>query len=106
MSIFDGKRIPAEQWHFDWEGIRRGDYSDRYFWNGMTILTQLAREGYRFGGQSALLEAQGVTEYHHLQTGDALVEMQWFPRRKPFTVVAGVDAAIALLQQCSGEWEG
>lgn len=106
MSIFDNQRIPAERWRFDWDGIRRGEYTDRYFWNGMTILTQLAQEGYRFGGESPLLEAQGVSEYRHLPTGDAVVEMQWFPRRKPFTVVAGVDAAVAILQRCAGEWEG
>ncbi len=106
MSIFDGKRIPADKLNLDWEGIRRAEYSDRYFWNGMTILTQLAREGYRFGGHSTLLEAQGITDYRHLLTGDTVVEMQWFPRRKPFTVVAGVDVAVAILQRCSGEWEG
>lgn len=106
MSIFDGKRIRVEQMNLDWEGIRRGNYSDRYFWNGMTILSQLSREGYRFAGQSTLLEAQGVTDYRHLLTGDTVVEMQWFPRRKPFTVVAGVDVAVAILQQCSGVWEG
>ena len=106
MSIFDDKRIPADKLDIDWEGIRRGEYSDRYFWNGMTILTHLAREGYRFRGHSTLLESQGITGYHHLPTGDAVVEMQWFPRRKPFTVVAGVDVAIAVLQRCSGEWDG
>jgi nicotinate phosphoribosyltransferase len=106
MSIFDGRRLRAEQIALDWEGIRRGVYSDRYFWNGMTILTHLAREGYRFQGYSSLLEAQGIAEYRHLPIGDMVVEMQWFPRRKPFTVVAGVDVAIAILQRCSGEWEG
>ncbi|MER3472538.1 MAG: nicotinate phosphoribosyltransferase [Armatimonadota bacterium] len=106
MSRFDGRRIPADSLNLDWDGIRRGVYSDRYFWNGTTILTQLAREGYRFGGHSTILEAQGVHDYHHLLTGDMVVEMQWFPRRKPFTVVAGVDAAIAILQRCSGEWDG
>jgi nicotinate phosphoribosyltransferase len=106
MSVFDGRRIPADKMGLDWEGIRRGDYSDRYFWNGMTILTHLAREGYRFQGHSSLLEAQGIFDYHHLPTGDMVVEMQWFSRRKPFTVVAGVDAAVAILQRCSGEWDG
>lgn len=106
MSIFDGRRIPADSLNLDWEGIRRGIYSDRYFWNGMTILAQLAREGYRFAGRSTMLEAQGIRDYHRLLTGDMVVEMQWFPRRKPFTVVAGVDVAIAILQRCSGEWDG
>ncbi|MCS6829067.1 MAG: nicotinate phosphoribosyltransferase [Armatimonadota bacterium] len=106
MSIFDNKRIPADKLNIDWEGIRRGDYSDRYFWNGMTILAHLAREGYRFNGHSPMLEAQGIAEYRHLLTGDTVVEMQWFARRKPFTVVAGIDAAIAILQRCSGHWEG
>lgn len=106
MSIFDGRRLSADMLNQDWEGIRRGDYSDRYFWNGMTILAQLAREGYRFAGDSPLLEAQGITDYRHLHTGDMVVEMQWFPRRRPFTVIAGIDAAIAILQRCAGEWGG
>lgn len=106
MSIFDHQRIPADKLHIDWEGIRRGEYSDRYFWNGMTILTRLSQEGYRFSGYSSLLEAQGVMDYRYLPIGDMVVEMQWFPRRKPFTVVAGVDVAVAILQRCSGEWQG
>ncbi|NSW77733.1 MAG: nicotinate phosphoribosyltransferase [Chthonomonadetes bacterium] len=106
MSIFDGRRIPADQLNMDWEGIRRGAYSDRYFWNGMTILTRLAQEGYCFAGTSTILEAQGIHDYSHVHTGDMVVEMQWFPRRKPFTVVAGVDVAIAILQRCCGEWDG
>ena len=106
MSIFDGKRLLADSLALDWDGIRRGTYSDRYFWNGMSILTHLAREGYRFGGRSPLAEAQGITDYRDVPTGDTAVEMQWFPRRRPFTVVAGVDAAIAILQRCAGEWDG
>lgn len=104
MSIFDGRRLPADSLNLDWDGIRQGVYSDRYFWNGMAILSQLAREGYQFAGRSTTLERQEIRNYHHLLTGDMVVEMQWFPRRMPFTVVAGVDVAIAILQRCSGEW--
>ncbi len=106
MSIFDGRRLSADNLNLDWEGIRRGVYSDRYFWNGMTILTRLAQEGYRFAGRSAIAEAQGIADYHGMLTGDSAVEMQWFPRRRPLTVVAGVDAAVAILQRCAGEWDG
>src|SRR4029078_2210100 len=31
-----------------------------------------------------------------------MVEMQWFTRRQPFSVVAGVDKALSMLQCCTG----
>ncbi len=50
MSRFNSKRLQASALPLDWEGLRRGDYSDRYFWNGTQILQTLAQEGYRFAG--------------------------------------------------------
>src|SRR5262249_31233837 len=37
--------------------------------------------------------------------GNIEVEMQWFTRRQPFSVVAGVDKALAMLQCCTGYFE-
>ncbi len=105
MARFDGRRLQAGELDLDWDGLRRGDYSDRYFWNGAHILTTLAREGYRFSGRSHRLESLGRSPTPSVPTGDQRVEMQWFPRRKPFTVVAGVDIALAILQQCTGYWD-
>lgn len=104
MSRFDGRRVQAGELHLDWDGLRRADYSDRYFWNGARILSVLAQEGYRFGGYSTRLTTMGRSPTPPVPTGNLRVEMQWFPRRKPFTVVAGVDVALAILQQCAGYW--
>ncbi|MCS7065954.1 MAG: hypothetical protein NZL85_06710 [Fimbriimonadales bacterium] len=104
MSRLDGKRVQADELHLDWDGLRRADYSDRYFWNGAHILGVLAREGYRFAGYSTRLAAMGRHPTPPVSTGDLRVEMQWFPRRQPFTVVAGVDVALAILQRCTGYW--
>ena len=105
MSRFDGRRLQASELPLDWDGLRRGDYSDRYFWNGVKILQTLAQEGYRFAGYSPRLAAMGRTPTPKVPTGDLRVEMQWFCRRHPFTVVAGVDIALAILQECTGYWE-
>lgn len=102
MAFFDGARIDSSRWQMDWEGIRRGDYSDRYFHNGVLLLSRLASEGYRF--PSERLRAMGLSEYP--VTGDMEVTMQIFARREPFTVVAGTDLALAILQECAGYWEG
>ncbi|MEM2592122.1 MAG: hypothetical protein QXI60_06005, partial [Thermofilaceae archaeon] len=96
--------MQAGELHLDWDGLRRADYSDRYFWNGARILSVLAQEGYRFGGYSTRLTTMGRSPTPPVPTGNLRVEMQWFPRRKPFTVVAGVDVALAILQQCAGYW--
>jgi nicotinate phosphoribosyltransferase len=106
MSRFDGRRLQASTLPLDWEGLRRGDYSDRYFWNGTQILQTLAQEGYRFAGYSARLEAMGHAPVPNVPTGDLRVEMQWFARRRPFTIVAGIDIALAILQECTGYWDG
>lgn len=106
MAIWDRARIAPSRWQLDWEGLRKGEYSDRYFYNGVCILQQLAHEGYRFAGYSERLAQQGLNPRPSEATGDQWVEMQFFARRKPFTVVAGVDAALAILQQATGYYEG
>ena len=42
MSIFDGKRLPPETFKLDVERMRRGWYSDKYFYNIVGLLTSLA----------------------------------------------------------------
>ncbi len=90
MSIFDGKRLGAETFKLDVARMRRGWYSDKYFANIVTLLSGLAREGYTF--EDAAI-------------GDMEVEMQWFTRRQPFSVVAGVDKALAMLKECTGYFD-
>jgi nicotinate phosphoribosyltransferase len=85
--------------------MRAGWYSDKYFENITGMLTALAAQGYRFGGRSAMLERLGV-DTQGTDIGDLRVEMQWFTRRPPFSVVAGVDKALAMLAGCTGYFEG
>ena len=91
MSIFDGTRLRSETFKLDTDRMRRGWYSDKYFGNIVTLLSALADEGYEFGG---------------VETGDVEVEMQWFTRRQPFSVVVGVDKALAMLKACTGYFDG
>ena len=90
MSIFDGTRLRSETFKLDMARMRRGWYSDKYFGNIVTLLAALAEEGYTFEG---------------VDTGDVEVEMQWFTRRQPFSVVAGVDKALAMLKTCTGYFD-
>ena len=104
MSIFDGTRLRAETFKLDIERMRRGWYSDKYFANIVTLLTGLAEDGYRFTGQNAALAEQGV-RLEDVNVGDLEVEMQWFTRRKPFSVIVGVDKALAMLKECTGYFD-
>ena len=103
MSRFDGKRLAESTLALDWEGLRRRDYSDKYFVNIAHLLRRLSDLGYGYTGTHGRLApevAQG------LALGDMEVEMQIFTRRPGTTVVAGVDAALAVLKQATGYWEG
>jgi len=89
---------------FDFEGLRRGHYSDAYFLNGARVLSRLGEEGARFEGRSprpslAELDATSVA------VGDIEGEMQFFASREPFCIAAGVDAAICILRECTGYFD-
>jgi Nicotinic acid phosphoribosyltransferase len=104
MSIFDGKRLSNDIFKLDIERMRSGWYSDKYFENITGMLSALAKEGYRFNGKSSILDAVGV-DPTGAAIGDIEVEMQWFTRRKPFSLIAGVDKALAMLEHCTGYYE-
>jgi nicotinate phosphoribosyltransferase len=104
MSVFDGDRLPISTFKLDVERMRRGWYSDKYFYNIVAVLIELARQGYRFGGVRRDLTDIGV-DVQNIDIGDIDVEMQWFTRRKPFSVVVGVDKALAMLQTCTGYFD-
>jgi len=101
MSIFDGKRLTNATFKLDAERMRAGWYSDKYFENIVGMLTDLARRKYGFGGESTRLAAAGVAA-RGTDIGNIEVEMQWFTRRQPFSVIAGVDKALSMLQCCTG----
>ncbi|HMA36168.1 MAG TPA: nicotinate phosphoribosyltransferase, partial [Chloroflexia bacterium] len=104
MSVFDGRRLPADVFKLDVERMRRGWYSDKYFDNIVRVLADLARQGYRFGGRNPDLSDLGV-DLANVDIGNIEVEMQWFTRREPFTVVVGVDKALAMLALCTGYFD-
>lgn len=103
MSLFNGRRLNNETFKLDFERMRTGWYSDKYFVNIAAMLAALSREGYLFSGSNALLP-EGVSA-EGIATGDIEVEMQWFTRRPGRTVVAGVDKALTMLEHCTGYWQ-
>lgn len=101
MSRFDGRRLSPEVFKLDVERMRAGWYSDRYFVNIQRILSRFAAEGLTYQGHDPYHAPPGV-DIQNLLVGDIEVEMQWFPRRKPWTLVCGVDKALAILRECTG----
>lgn len=102
MSIFNGKRLTNETFKLDIERMRQGWYSDKYFETTGRLLTSLSRRGYRFEGRSPRQLSADPTG---ALIGDMRVEMQWFTRRAPFALVAGVDKALTMLRYCTGYFE-
>ena len=97
------RRLPDHIFGLDYEKIRRGWYTDKYFINAADILSQLNREGYTFAGKSPELDEQGLA-VSGVQVGKLESEIQLFTRRKPFSLVAGTDRAIAIYRNCAGHW--
>ena len=77
MSVFDGTRLPINTFKLDIHRMRQGWYSDKYFNNIVSVLANLARQGYRFGGTSPDLSDIG-RDLANISIGDIEVEMQWF----------------------------
>jgi len=105
MSVFDRRRIAPSVFKLDVERMRQGWYSDKYFINIARTLAELATQGYRFGGRAPDLSDLDV-DLARVDVGSIEVEMQWFPRRQPSCVVVGVDKALAMLQECTGHFDG
>jgi len=105
MSVFDGKRLPPEVFQLDAERLPRGWYSDKYFLNIANLLADLAKAGYTFAGSVADGALPSGFDPHAIKTGDIEVEMQVFTRRRPFSIVAGVDEALAILRVATGYYD-
>lgn len=101
MSIFNNKRLTNSTFKLDIERMRQGWYSDKYFVNIAQTLQVLADNNYRFAGQSPFLDKLGI-DPASLPTGDIEVEMQFFTRRQPRALLAGVDKALSMLRHCTG----
>lgn len=102
MTIFDHQRLPSTLFKWDLEGLRRGFYSDKYFENIVQILEGARAAGYTFAGVSP---RQLPVDPAGLAVGNIEVEAQIFNRRTPFALVAGVDAALAMLRSAAGYFE-
>ncbi len=102
MSIFNNKRLTNAVFKLDIERMRRGWYSDKYFENVVNMLRTLTERGYTFDVSSPRLP--GLT-HGSIPVGDMMVEMQWFTRRRPFALIAGVDKALSMLRHCTGYFD-
>lgn len=98
MSVFDGKRLPLHLLNLDVEGLRRGDYADRYFTNVVHVLEGLTQESYRYGGGNPR-QIEGISG---ASVGEAYVEAQVFNRRAPMVLVVGIDIALQMLRHVTG----
>jgi nicotinate phosphoribosyltransferase len=102
MSVFDGKRLSQAAIRLDVEGLRRGDFTDRYFTNVVQVLQGLSHEGYRYRGSNP----RQIPMANGFSVGDAYVEAQVFNRRAPVVMVVGVDIALQMLRHATGYYRG
>lgn len=102
MTVFDQQRLTNQRMQLDIERIRQGYYSDKYFENVVTVLEGAHRAGLRFDGNSP--RSLSVDPEGEL-VGDVMVEAQFFHRRTPHVIIAGIDAALAMLRYGAGRFE-
>jgi len=105
MSIFNQQRLTNQTFKLDVERMRQGWYSDKYFVNIAQTLQVLAGNDYRFAGQAPILDKLEI-DPTLIATGDVEIEVQFFTRRKPRALVAGVDKALSMLRHCTGYYAG
>ncbi len=103
MSIFNNQRLTNNTFKLDIDRMRQGWYSDKYFANVGHMLDALSREGYTFQAASPRLKQEQAAG---ISVSDLRVEMQWFARREPCALVAGVDKALSMLYHCAGYFDG
>jgi len=101
MTLYKQERLAHDIFKIEVEKIRNGWYSDKYFCNNVFMLERLSREGYTFQGESDIKDV----DCSMVRNGDLEVEMQIFTRRQPFSLVAGLDEALAILKECTGYYE-
>jgi nicotinate phosphoribosyltransferase len=99
MSCFDGQRLDKSVFQIDAERMRQGWYSDAYFGNTVKVLTALADE------PKYVFQSGGDIPLDAVNNGNIEVEMQFFTRRQPMSLIAGVDESLAILQECTGYFD-
>jgi nicotinate phosphoribosyltransferase len=103
MTLFDHQRRGQAVIQVDVAGLRRGWYSDKYFENSVAVLQGAKAAGYGYQGHDHRPLPHDPTG---LPIGDLVVEAQIFNRRKPYAVVAGVDAALTMFRHATGTQRG
>lgn len=103
MTTFDHRRISHHKIKLDKDGLRRGFYSDKYFENVVHVLEGAHAAGYQFAGHSP---RDLPVDASQTFIGDLVVEAQYFNRRAPYALVAGIDAALAMVRAATGYFEG
>src|SRR5437879_6194073 len=78
--------------------LRAGYYSDAYFLNAARALRSSALAGESFPAAGPALRAAGRPTRATHRPGDAEVEMQFFARRRPRYVAAGIRVALRVLR--------
>lgn len=107
MTCYNKKRLSVETFKMTDDivhKLRTGWYSDEYFNNTLRVLKSRAKKEIKFGEHNH--DLKGVVKVSEEINGNLEVEMQFFTRRKPFSLVAGVDEALAILQVATGHFEG
>ena len=99
MTVFDHER--NTRLDLDFAGLRRGVYSDKYFANVVQVLSAAHESGYRYAGTHP---RPLPVDLSSVAVGDLIVEVQIFTRRAPYALIAGVDAALAMIRHCTGYW--
>lgn len=104
MSVFDNNRLPGDTFKLDVDRMRRGWYSDKYFFNIVGLLSSLAADNFviQWDREESRSLACGLSA---VDIGNIEVEMQLFTRRDPFAIVVGVDKALAMLESCTGYFD-
>ncbi|NQT20988.1 MAG: nicotinate phosphoribosyltransferase [Planctomycetes bacterium] len=95
------RKLSPEDYDFDYDGLRRGYYSDAYFANGARVLQRLSEEAWCYSGEHPRANVAHL-DPTRIPIGDIEVEMQFFTKRKPYSLAAGVDAAATILRECTG----
>ncbi|BEP28253.1 nicotinate phosphoribosyltransferase [Helicovermis profundi] len=101
MTKYNNRRIKAETFQID-PRVKQGWFSDEYLNNTSRILYEISKENYKFGNNSSDLNHIDVT---NVENGNIEVEMQFFTRRKPLSLVVGIDESLAILKTSTGYFD-
>ncbi len=103
MTLFDHQRLTNDVMKLDLQRLRQGYYSDKYFENVVAVMQGIRAAHGKFTGTP---KRELPADLSQLDVTELRVEAQIFMRRAPYAVVAGVDAALAMIRGAAGYFEG